>query len=159
MIGREAVDAGLVHEAEATALLTELGWAVVPFGQGTWNPNECPIGNADLLAAVRAAEGALRHAPDLLVGRGSEVRLVEVVHCAGHTHRCLEVAKLAAGDRWATIAPVYGLDTSDWHAWRHTYRWPYTIVDGPMRYTRTGSGDPFVWVTRDGDRPVTEVFR
>ena len=156
--GRELVNAGLIHEAEVRAALESRGWDVVPFGQGTWNPEECVYGNARLLAAIRASTSPLRYAPDMLVSRGSVIRFVEVVHCP-KDDRALELAKLVSDDEWSRVAPVYGIDTADWGVWRHLpYRWPSLIVDGPTRYTTNGSGDVYAWFTRSEDRPFREVF-
>jgi len=158
VIGREAVDRGLVDEGRVRLALMENGWGVVPFGQGAWNPEECPAGNALVLDAVRRTRKPIRHAPDLLVGcprRG--VGFVEVVNCGTWERRALELAKMEALSEWAHIAPVWVVDVSDWRAWRHEAGWADSALSDATREGR-GSGDPWCLFTRRDSLPFGEVF-
>lgn len=158
--GVEAVDRGIADENVAGAALAARGWAVTPFGQRMWDPRTCPqYGRRGLIVAVRSTTGALRHAPDLLAGRGGDVRFVEVVRNRHDDTRCMELAKLAALDRWAWIAPVYLVDVEHWSTWRHpSGEWPYAVVSDASTRTRVGTGDPYAWQARHDEAEFDDVF-
>ena len=156
--GRELIDRGVIAEHSVAQALLGLGWGVVPFGQGAWNPAESPHGNTLVLDAVRRTRKPIRHAPDMLAGcprRG--VALVEVVNCGTWKRRALELAKLEALSEWSHIAPVWIVDVSDWRAWQHVAGWADSALSDATRDGR-GTGDPWCLFTRRDGRPFNEVF-
>ncbi len=136
-----SVQAGHADEDAFRAYLQRRGWLADFIGQRTWS---------DALCVAARQHMYVRHMPDLVVGKGSSVFLVDVVNTNRRPEPFLEVAKLQALTWWSTIAPVLIADVSTRTAWNHNADWPdRDLVSNVMTVTpRGGSGDPYCALMR-----------
>jgi hypothetical protein len=117
---------GVAAEDDVADFLEALGWTVHPFGEGLWH--------------TRARRGPWRNAPDKLIHRDGDVRLVEVVTTDGRPTRPFELSKLAAMDAWSGLGPVVAVDATHWTAWEHErFMWAHDLV----KPHTAGSGENF----------------
>lgn len=140
-------------EDKLRAFLLTRGWSADYIGQRTWS--------GGVKQAARR-HTFLRHTPDLLVGHGASVYLVEVIDGRGRREPFLEVAKLQALTTWSILAPVLIADVSTKTVWHHTAEWPERdLVTNVMTvHGQGGSGDPYVALMRpETAQPWDEAFR